>query len=718
MSATNSRRVPLDKRKRTEISCDVCRGRKQKCHKPLGKGTCGYCHDRGLECVTTQSRKQRIPESVEGVGMRLTLLESLVKGLIPEADLSSCENMRELGHSLGILEPAQDETTPGEEKTTLTPDDERLLQDSHGRTQYIGPGSSYFFMMKLRGIFGRSGPNKESELCLTLGDRNPAGNEQVPDPVTITAASDTPLHEHTSPTDLPVDKSDGLTNTLVDAFFEHVHPDYPILHEASFRETYERWPVSPATVDRAWLCSLLCVFILGRRVASTTGSSEHVEGWWSQARALLPSVLFTSSVSAVQGLMLASLHLHNINNRDACWTLTGAAVRISFAIGLHRQGVGNLQTPLTRELRKRIWWTLYSFELMQVSSHDRPTAIENGICSVGCPKVSILDLGLPPDYMLWSNRLVTILGSACRASRTIRTIPTENSRIGPLSLTASLLRDLDRWKSSLPAHLAPESTYILPPTYQRPLLLLHLQYHYVVSLVSRSALLSWVAILTTNPRETPPESTLTVANRCIASGRRSCDLVQKLEAIEQFNAVTWWDIYYTYSSALIIVLNAICDTVRCDYNAARDSTRCLGECARLATKHLKNPMMPATIRRWATTVNELNAMATDFVQGFKDQSTTLNAFETLATGQTATPTRGHSNQEISEYAGVNSMPYATGPLPTVAPSISTDSVTRSSSVPWTQLQPMDLERATFWSELHWDSIEDMLLGDQRASWEN
>jgi hypothetical protein len=230
--------------------------------------------------------------------------------------------------------------------------------------------------------------------------------------------------------------------------------------------------------------------------------------------------------------------------------------------------------------------------------------------------------------------------------------------------------------------------------------------------------LSWVAILTTNPRETPPESTLTVANRCIASGRRTCDLVQKLEAIEQFNAVTWWDIYYTYSSALIIVLNAICDTVRCDYNAARDSTRCLGECARLATKHLKNPMMPATIRRWATTVNELNAMATDFVQGFEDQSTTLNAFETLATGQTATHTRGHSNQEILEYAGVNSMPYATGPLPTVTPSISTDSVTRSSSVPWTQLQPMDLERATFWSELHWDSIEDMLLGDQRASWEN
>lgn len=715
MSTTNSRRVPLDKRKRTEISCDVCRGRKQKCLRPSGKGTCGYCHDRGLECVTTQVRKQRIPESSEGLGMRLALLESLVKGLIPEADLSSNEEMKELGRSLGILGPARDEATPGE-KTASTQEDERLLQDSHGRTQYIGPRSSYFFMMKLRRIFGRSGPNTESELCLTLEDRNPTDHEQIPDLAAITVASDTPLHEHTSPTDLPVDKSDGVTNALVDAFFEHVHPDYPILHEASFRETYERWPTSTATVDRSWLCSLLCVFILGRRVAPMTSSSEQVEGWWSQARALLPSVLFTSSVSAVQALMLASLHLHNINNRDACWTLTGAAVRIAFAIGLHREGVGILQTPLIRELRKRIWWTLYSFELMQVSSHDRPTAIENGIYSVGCPKVSILDLGLPPDYMHWSNRLITILGSACRALRTVRTTPVENARIGPPSLSSGILKDLDRWNSSLPAHLSLESTNILPPSYQRPLLLLHLQYHYVISLVSRSALLSWVAILSTNPNETPPEAILSIANRCIASGRTSCELVQKLEVIQQFNAVTWWDIYYTYSSALILVLNAICDVMKGDGNAARESTRSLGKCALLVTKHLKNPLMPATMRRWATTINELNTMATDFVQGFEDHTAAVNTVENLAGGQLTAVRDQNSNQGMSEYVGINSISYAAGMLSTDTPLRAPDA-TRTSFTPWSQVQPIDPENSTFWSELHWDSIEDMLLGDQRVSWE-
>lgn len=593
MSATNSRRIPLDKRKRTEISCDVCKGRKQKCYKPLGKGTCRYCQDRGIECTTTQIRKHRMPEGVKGLGTRLALLESLVKGLIPEADLSSNDEMRGLARTLGIMLPKQDEKAVDGKTSLTTPDEERLLQDHEGRIQYIGPGSSYFFMMKLRSMCGHSGPNMNSELCLTLGHHSLA--DETPDLAITAAVSQTPVHEHASPKDELPGMSDSVTNTLVDAFFEHVHADYPVLHEASFRETYEQWPASSTGVDRAWLCSLLCVLILGRRVASITVSSEQDERWWSQASALLPTVLFTSSVSAVQALMLASLHLHNIKHRDACWTLTGAAVRISFAIGLHRHSVGNMQTPLTRELRKSVWWTLYSFELMQVSSHDRPSAIENSMCSVECPKVSILDLGLPPDYIIWSNRLIVILGSACRALRTLRKTFTEDAPIGPLSPVTGLLRELDSWKLALPAHLSLESINILPPSYQRPLLLLHLQYHYIVSLVSRSALLSRVAMLSTKPNEALLEETPSMANVCIASGRTSCDLLQKLDSIDRFSAVIWWDIYYTYSPTLILVLNSICDIMKGDKKAAAESRRYLGECASLAAKHLNNPMIPATM---------------------------------------------------------------------------------------------------------------------------
>ena len=101
--ASSSRRVPLDKRKRTETSCDKCKSRKQKCRKEPGQEACRYCIVHNIECLTTQPRKKRLYGSVEGLGTRLALLEALVKGLLPEADVSSTEALRQLATSHGIL---------------------------------------------------------------------------------------------------------------------------------------------------------------------------------------------------------------------------------------------------------------------------------------------------------------------------------------------------------------------------------------------------------------------------------------------------------------------------------------------------------------------------------------------------------------------------------------------------------------------------------------
>jgi hypothetical protein len=96
---------------------------------------------------------------VEGVGNRLALLESLVKGLLPEADLSSNDKMRRLGKSLGIPLP-QVEDIPGDSAFggsksigKRVREDEAalpLLPDQQGQVQYIGPGSSFSFHLKLR----------------------------------------------------------------------------------------------------------------------------------------------------------------------------------------------------------------------------------------------------------------------------------------------------------------------------------------------------------------------------------------------------------------------------------------------------------------------------------------------------------------------------------------------------------------------------------------
>ncbi|KAF3005778.1 hypothetical protein E8E13_007316 [Curvularia kusanoi] len=618
-ASTNSRRVPLDKRKRTETSCDKCKSRKQKCRKEPGQDACRYCLSHNIECLTTQPRKKRLYGSVEGLGNRLALLESLVKGLLPEADVNDLEELRQLGGSLGIALPGSGDAE-GNAEVNSGSDKEgeeqlSLLPDQQGQVQYIGPASSFSFHLKLRSLIGAG------ELrSFVLFGRNAADEEPIePDNArndsrslshpnaTTNADHSSPAGVHTIPSAQPSEVPS--LESLIGAYFDHINPDFPVLYEASFREAYEGYRLDPASADPAWLCSFLCVLLLSRRVARITFREDQEKLWWRRVQQLLPVVMFTSSVVAVQALLLASLHLHNTNHRDACWNLTGTAVRIAFAIGLHQDKANTVQTPLARELRKRLWWTLYAYEQMQVSSYDRPSAIEHPGSKVSCVNDRLVgsDLHNPPEYSQWYNRLVVQLGSACRAPKTARANSNDESYVGPLSPAAGVLRDMERWRDLLPQHLRVEALDSAPPAFQRPILMLHGLYHYTVIVLCRSALLTRANILSKEGKDSTNTALLAMAESCSDSGRSLARILLKLESIGRFDAITWWDIWFALASSSALVLDLVClnKITGTDMSASRIL---LSQLADLAQRHKQNPHMPGTIEKFASIVPELQSM--------------------------------------------------------------------------------------------------------------
>lgn len=97
---------------------------------------------------------------MEGVGSRITLLESLVKGLLPEANLSSNSELQQIGKSLGIplpiledtngtAEEAEKEAAENEEESAI-----QVIPDQQHQNQYVGPSSSFLFHLKLRRMLG------------------------------------------------------------------------------------------------------------------------------------------------------------------------------------------------------------------------------------------------------------------------------------------------------------------------------------------------------------------------------------------------------------------------------------------------------------------------------------------------------------------------------------------------------------------------------------
>lgn len=621
-SSAHSRRVPLEKRKRTETSCDKCKTRKQKCDRIPGRDQCRYCEIHNIECRTTQLRKKRLYGSAESLGGRLILLESLVKGLVPEADLSSNDEMQQLGKSLGIPLPVVEEVggqMNGERECSANvhsaardEDDDGLplLPDQQGQVQYIGPSSSFSFHLHLRRLIGNN-PAREFEMfgknaVVSEDDSTEAGERRG-----------SLLSDYPSPSDAVREIDGPVLDSLVDSYFDVIHSDFPVLHEASFREKYEIWSRSESSEDQVWLCGLLCVLILARRVSTITIPLEAEKKWWRHVQTLLPTVFFTSNLCTVQALMLAALHLHNTSHRDACWNLTGTAVRIAFAIGLHRDHVKHNQSPLGRELRKQLWWTLYAFEHMQVSSYDRPSAIAYTLSIVSPPNERIVGVAghCPQDFMKWSQRLVLLLGSACRALNPTGagTSTAEETHSGPLSPAAHCLRDLDKWREALPPHLRLEVTDSLAPSSQRPLLLLHVQFYYIRVLMSRAALLHRATNLSNHTLGPLPQNLLTISEICIDSGRSLACIMRKLDEINHFNAVTWWDIFYTVAASLVLVLDVICQVKSDKPQHPTDSLKLLRDLATLTARQLQNPRVPGSMRTWGLIIVEVSSMVEQFV---------------------------------------------------------------------------------------------------------
>jgi hypothetical protein len=192
---------------------------------------------------------------------------------------------------------------------------------------------------------------------------------------------------------------------------------------------------------------------------------------------------------------------------------------------------------------------------MQVSSYDRPSAIAHIASNVGCPNERILGTAgyFPPDYNKWYQKLQIILGSACKALNpggSGGTVQPEDAYNRPLSPTAAVLRELDRWKDGLPPHLRVEALSSLAPTVQRPLLLLHIEYNYILVLITRSALLRRAMIITEDPPEqNVHQALITVSETCVDAGKSLGQLLRKMDSIHRFNAVTWFDIFYTVSAS-------------------------------------------------------------------------------------------------------------------------------------------------------------------------
>lgn len=168
--------------------------------------------------------------------------------------------------------------------------------------------------------------------------------------------------------------SRNVRDALVDAFFQEVHPGFPIVDEAEFRASYASAEAPPP------LLLLQAIFLAGAHVCQHTKVA--------QSRAFVKATLFhraktlwdlryeNDRVTLVQAALLFSWHIEGADNVSAnSYYWISVACGIAFGLGMHRNLAASstsVMPPNTKRVFRRVWWTLFQAAVLSSLDHGRP----------------------------------------------------------------------------------------------------------------------------------------------------------------------------------------------------------------------------------------------------------------------------------------------------------------------------------------------------------
>lgn len=572
-------------------------------------------------------RRQRVYTTVDQLSMRYRVLDLLVKGLFPDHDVDSLHGLLALADEKGIEVPQEESQIapldprgasngegasdapsppvvqeqrddPSLQDNSVAPSDDAAVPEGwlvpapNGGYHYIGTASLVYFAHTARRLVSKSNlatmPSYDEaglrtflrtaefttyQVSHAIADSR-HGNPLAPtsedaadlDQGSSSSGPTSPMYKR--PVDMLPDRA--TSDLLVEAFFNHAHPNFPIFHRGAFQVKYEStWRNSgqqPLTQDPGWMASLLMVFVIGaQKLEGDLGGQPqalHQKCLSILFRDGLERIVLSSTLSNVQALLLLSLYQHNVGERNSAWLLVGQAARSAIALGMHRDGGEDSKfDPFERNTRRLVWWTLYMFEQTVSLALGRPSFTETVSVTASLPDATFTSsiVGLPPNFLQHSIELSRLHKKIRRFIGTLSPHYAAPSKLAEACPTANrLLAELSRWRTNLPSQLAPSYAFV-NAAQRRAVLLMHIWSYYLESIIARAFILGRVdhdiPSITTAPAPAPPPLSSNVAElaeRCVQAAHSSVKLLLELEASGQLEGCVYLDFYAIYHATMII----------------------------------------------------------------------------------------------------------------------------------------------------------------------
>ncbi|CRG82806.1 putative transcriptional regulatory protein C1683,13c [Talaromyces islandicus] len=267
-----------------------------------------------------------------------------------------------------------------------------------------------------------------------------------------------------------------LVYVLLEEYFDSVHWFSLVVYEPNFRNKLHSIADGFAYPSQKPFLLLLAVMLgMGawyrshRGIAGPPDDTNECLTWSASLFKLVESHLLElmdqPSVTAAQICTLVGSHYVYHGRPNLSFSLLGATIKISQAAGLHRElSKGDFEDI---EERKRVWWTIYTWDRFASITYGRPLGINDNDCNLSMP-ADVLEnpyfitpsseLGDSICYSTYQrelNRLYLMASKALEAVFGSRTSGSSKELAGDayLALLKEATENIQRWRSQLPDSL-------------------------------------------------------------------------------------------------------------------------------------------------------------------------------------------------------------------------------------------------------------------------
>ncbi|KAI5279736.1 hypothetical protein KEM54_004013, partial [Ascosphaera aggregata] len=165
----------------------------------------------------------------------------------------------------------------------------------------------------------------------------------------------------------------ALADELVDAYFTHINPGWPLVDEDLFMSQYRGSDSGTPS-----LLLLQAIFLVGAHVSKPRLERDHLKDtFYRRAKTLFEARVERNRDCMVQAALLLTWHSDplddDVTGNAHHWV--GVAARIATGLGMHRNIASTRMVNSEKRMWRRVFWILYTHDVMVSLMHGRPQAM-------------------------------------------------------------------------------------------------------------------------------------------------------------------------------------------------------------------------------------------------------------------------------------------------------------------------------------------------------